>query len=238
MAWPVRLGWEHGPPPLGRARSSRSEYGVVQAAACIMKTCSNIFNFEIWQLLDDPFRGKPRCEKVEHVCDTTAYPAYTRPSSTLGRINGDSVGYFHSKNSPAEVTFFSYPERCQRSGSVVRCGGQASAGLWTWAGLRCDVHWSRPLPAGWEVRGGRRQGTASPLSRRRPLPKPAFGRRFANTYRGRLSACPRLFLMRPAVRPVTLRSRVGAAQAKTGSTLSGPSDGPIPGSAAQTTANA
>ena len=117
-------------------------------------------------------------------------------------------------------------------------GGQASAGLWTWAGLRCDVHWSRPLPAGWEVRGGRRQGTASPLSRRRPLPKPAFGRRFANTYRGRLSACPQFLLIRPGVRPITLRSRVWAAQAKTGSTLSGPSDGPIPGSAAQTTANA
>jgi hypothetical protein len=37
-----------------------------------MKTCGNVFNFEVWKLLDDLVRGEPRSQKIEDVCHANA----------------------------------------------------------------------------------------------------------------------------------------------------------------------
>jgi len=81
-----------------RARSSRGENGVIQAAACILKTCGNVRVFKVWQFLNNLVRGEPGSQKIQHVRDTNAHPSYTWPPSALIWIHGNSVGNFHNSS--------------------------------------------------------------------------------------------------------------------------------------------
>ena len=75
-----------------RARSSRGDYGVVEAPAGEAKAGSHVFLFKVRQFFDYLLDGQARCQQIEHIGYPDAQAAHAWTPAALSRISGDSFG--------------------------------------------------------------------------------------------------------------------------------------------------
>src|ERR1700682_2433996 len=55
-----------------------------------------VLGFEVWHFLEDLFGGQPGGEEIENIRHANTHAADARSAAALFRINGDSLGQFHS----------------------------------------------------------------------------------------------------------------------------------------------
>jgi hypothetical protein len=66
------------------------------ALPCSVFLCSgDITRFEQWVVAEDLFTACSSGKQVKNICDPDSQAAKTGPSTTLGRINGDSAQFTH-----------------------------------------------------------------------------------------------------------------------------------------------
>ena len=67
------------------------------------QTGSDVFGFKVREFVEDFLRREARSKQVEDINDPNPHPPDTGTPSTLGRIDGDSVGYVRHEILRVEV---------------------------------------------------------------------------------------------------------------------------------------
>lgn len=61
----------------------------------VLQSGRYILRLKVRQLLDDFFRGQPRCQEIQDVNHTNSVATYARSSCTLVRLNRDARKPIH-----------------------------------------------------------------------------------------------------------------------------------------------
>src|SRR5438552_16999249 len=74
-----------------QSKWSRRYHRMVKLARSVLQRSLQIFHFQIGHLFENLSSRKPRGKKIQHVDNSNAHAAYTKPASTLLRICGDAL---------------------------------------------------------------------------------------------------------------------------------------------------
>jgi hypothetical protein len=88
------------------SRRSSSDDGMIQAPAREPQARANIFEFEIWHLLNDLLGREAVSQKIQDVAYPDTHAADTGPSSTLLRVNRNAIRHL-SHNTIFRLILFS-----------------------------------------------------------------------------------------------------------------------------------